>query len=205
MAGYSARPIGRRQFIGLLMGGMLGGAISWPSAAIAATDGAKNYVARIADEVMALANSGQTGNGLRSKFLALLKRYIDLRDVANYALGPYRNKLPAGKKNEFYRAFEIYVAGFFAFYVKDFRGSGLQVISSSTQGKFIVIHSALKPSREQVRWRLTNAGSGFRVNDVNVKGAWVRIAMQGRITRILKGSKGDFEALFEELREADSW
>jgi len=203
MAGYLARPLGRRHFTGLLMASLLAGAVSYP--ALAALDPAEKYVSRIADDVMALANSGQRGNGLRNKFASLLNRYISLRTIANYALGPYQSKLPAGKKNEFYHLVSNYAAALFVFYVQDFRGSGLDIISSTTQGKFIVIHSAIKPGNEQVRWRLTPGGGGFRVSDVNVKGVWLTIAMRDRFNRVLKQSGGNFEALFKELREADSW
>ncbi len=202
MAGRFARPIGRRHFTGLLMASLLAGAFS---PALAALDPAEKYVTRIADDVMALANSGQRGDSLRNRFANLLNRHISLRSIADYALGPYRSKLPAGKKNEFYRLVSNYTAALFVFYVKDFRGSGLDIISSSTQGKFIVIHSAIKPGNEQVRWRLTPGGGGFRVSDVNVKGVWLTIAMRDRFNRVLKQSNGSFEALFKELREADSW
>jgi len=195
----------RRQFGGLLIASLLGG-VAWGwTGAMAAVDPAEKYVNGIADDVMALANSGQGGNGLRNKFAALLNRYINLRGVANYALGPYRSKLPAGKQTEFYRLVSNYAAGLFVFYIEDFRGSGLDIISSSKQGKFIVIHSAIKPGREQVRWRLAPAGGGFKVSDVNVKGVWLTIAMKDRFSRVLKQSNGNFEALFKELREADSW
>ncbi len=197
-----ARPLGRRHFTRLLMASLVAGA-SYP--AVAAVDPAEKYVSGIADDVMRLANSGQGGNGLRNKFAALLNRYINLRSVANYALGPYRSKLPGGKQSEFYRLVSNYAAALFVFYIKDFRGSGLDIISTSKQGKFIVIHSAIKPGNEQVRWRLSSGGGGFRVSDVNVKGVWLTIAMRDRFNRVLKQSNGNFEALFKELREADSW
>ncbi len=204
MSNLLARPVGRRHFTGLLVASLLAGAVSYP--AMAAVDPAEKYVTNIADDVMRLANSGQGGNGLRNKFAALLNRYINLRGVANYALGPYRSKLPAGKQGEFYRLVSNYAAALFVFYIKDFRGSGLDIISTTKSGKFIVIHSAIKPGNEQVRWRLSSGGGGgYRVSDVNVKGVWLTIAMRDRFNRVLKQSNGNFEALFKELREADSW
>ena len=49
------------------------------------------------------------------------------------------------------------------------------------------------------------AGNGFKVSDVNVKGVWLTISMKDRFSKILSKSKGDFNALFSELREAESW
>ena len=59
--------------------------------------------------------------------------------------------------------------------------------------------------REQVKWRLVPSGGGFRVADVNVKGVWMTISMKDRFTKVLNKSKGDFEPLFAELREAETW
>lgn len=204
MAGSLARPLGRRHFTGLLLASALAGPAIWRPAA-AAVSPAEAYVSRIAEEVMALANSGQTGNGLRNRFASLLNRYINLRTIANYALGPYQNKLPAGKKSEFYNLVSNYTAALFVFYVDDFKGSDLDIISTTEQGKFTIIQSAIKGNGEKIRWRLSGGGSGYKVSDVNIKGVWLTIAMKDRFNKVLKRSNGDFEQLFEELREADRW
>ncbi len=203
---YLARRIGRRQFTELLVVSFLGGVA--PVSARAAVNPAETYVSSIADEVMALANSGQQGDGLRNRFASLLNRYINLRVIANYALGTYQSKLPANKRDEFYRLVSNYAAALFVYYVEDFRGSALDIMSTTTQGKFTVIISAIKRKgggREQVRWRLLPAGGGFKVNDVNLKGVWLTISMKDRFSKVLNRSKGDFDKLFAELREAETW
>ncbi len=157
---------------------------------------------------MALANSGQKGNALRARFAELLNRHINLRNIATYALGTYAPKLPAGKKDEFYRLVNNYSAALFVYYVDDFRGTDLEIMSNAKQGKFITILSAIKRrsgGREQVRWRLLPSDGSFRVSDVNLKGIWLTISMKDRFNKVLKQSRGDFEALFAELREAETW
>ena len=198
------RSLGRRQFIGLLLGSVLA---PYGAMARAAVDPAETYVSRIADEVMNLANSGQKGDGLRGRFSSLLSRYISLRNIANYALGTYRSQLPAGKRDEFYRLVNNYAAALFVFYVNDFKGSELDITKTTKQGKFTVILSTIKGkgSSEPVRWRLTAGGGGYRVDDINIKGVWLTIAMKDRFTKVLKRSNGDFNALFAELREANTW
>jgi ABC-type transporter MlaC component len=194
-------PLTRRKAMVLALGSMLLAA----SPAAAATPEA--YVSSIADDVMALANSGQRGPGLKSKFAALMNRYINLKGVADYALGPYNKKMPAAKRSEFYKLVSNYAAALFVYYVDDFRGTKLEIMSSTKQGKFTVIQSAItgKGGREQVRWRLSSAGGGYRVNDVNLKGVWLTISMKDRFNKVLKSSGGDFDALFAELREAERW
>lgn len=196
--------LGRRRFAGLLLGAVL---TPYAALARAAVSPAETYVSRIAGEVMNLANSGQRGDALRNRFASLLNRYINLRAIANYALGTYRSKLPAGKQNEFYRLVNNYAAALFVYYVNDFKGSTLDITSTTKQGSFTVIQSAIKGkgASEPVRWRLTGAGGGYKISDLNIKGVWLTIAMKDRFTKVLKKSKGDFEPLFKELREAENW
>lgn len=181
-------------------------ALGW--SAVPAQASAEDYVQGIAKEFMSLANSGQSGKPLKAKFAALLGRYVNLRQIANYSLGIYLKKLPPARTNEFYDLVNNYAASLFVYYVKDFRGTALDIISTTKQGKFTVIHSAIKlkgGGREQVRWRLSASGGGFRVADVNVKGVWMTISMKDRFTKVLNKSKGDFDELFDELREAETW
>jgi phospholipid transport system substrate-binding protein len=196
------RPLNRRELGGLVLAAFFGMA-----GKATANTPAETYVTGIAEDVMALANTGQKGPALRAKFAALMNRYINLKGIADYALGPYRSKLPAAKRAEFYDLVNNYAAALFVYYVEDFRGNELEIISTTKQGKFTVIQSAIKGKGvpEQVRWRLIPSGGGYRVSDVNLKGVWLTISMKDRFNKVLKSSKGDFGPLFAELREAETW
>jgi phospholipid transport system substrate-binding protein len=192
----------RRELAGLVIAAVLANA----APATAAT--AEDYVNAIAGDVMKLANTGQKGPALKAKFAALMNRYINLKGIADYALGAYSKKIPPARKSEFYDLVSNYAAALFVYYLEDFRGTELEIKSTTQQGKFTVIQSAIKlkgGGREQVRWRLTPATGGFRISDVNLKGVWMTISMKDRFTKVLARSKGDFEPLFEELREAETW
>jgi ABC-type transporter MlaC component len=209
MSDVRTRRFTRRELAGMMLAGIVAATTSYPASARAALTPAEDYVNRIAGDVMQLANSGQQGTRLRDRFTALLERHINLRNIANFALGPYRSKLPNSKKDEFYGLVGNYAAALFVFYVEDFRGSELEIMSTTKQGKFITIHSAIKlqgGGREQVRWRvLQTAGGGLQISDVNVKGVWLTISMKKRFGDVLNKSNGDFEALFAELRAAETW
>lgn len=195
--------LNRRHLAGLVLAAMLGSG----GPALAAK-GAEDYVDTIAREVMSLANNGQRGPALQGRFAALMNRYINLKAIADYALGPYARKIPPARRNEFYRLVNNYAAALFVYYVEDFRGTELEIKSTTKQGKFTVIQSAIKlkgGGSEQVRWRLVPAGGAFRVNDVNLKGVWLTISMKDRFSKVLRSSKGDFDPLFKELREAETW
>ena len=205
MIGTTTRKFSRREFAALLLGTAFAGNVSRAAAAV---DPAEGYVDRIAGEVMSLANSGNKGDALRGKFASVLNRYINLRNIANFALGPYQKKLPPGDRDEFYTLFNNYAAALFVYYVDDFKGSDLEIISTSKQGNYTTIMSAIKQNsggREQVRWRLVPVGDGYKVSDINIKGVWLTIATKKRFSDVLNRSKGDFGALFAELREAETW
>lgn len=205
MVGTTTRRFSRREFAALFLGAALTGGARRAAAAI---NPAEAYVDRIADEVMSLANSGAKGSVLKGKFASVLNRYINLRTIANFALGPYQKKLPPGDRDQFYTLFSNYAAALFVYYVDDFKGSGLDIVSTTKQGNFITIMSAIKQKsggREQIRWRLVPAGGGYKISDINIKGVWLTIATKKRFSDVLNRSKGDFEALYAELREAETW
>ncbi len=96
------RPLNRRAFMRLavLAGTAMSAGVGAPVWATA--NDPQSYVNAIAGEVMDLANAGQKGPELKAKFAAVLNRYINLKAIANYALGPYVKKLPSTRKDEFY-------------------------------------------------------------------------------------------------------
>ncbi len=194
----------RRKFAALLFGLTLASGANPVSAAV---DPAEGYVGKIAEDVMSLANSGASGSDLRSRFISLLNQYVNLRSIANVALGRYRKMLPPGEKDEFYTLFSNYAATLFVNHVNDFKGSNLKIISTSKEDKFITIVSEIEGNGggETVKWRLIAADGGYRISDINVKGVWLTIATKKRFNDVLNRSKGDFGPLLAELREAKTW
>jgi phospholipid transport system substrate-binding protein len=200
MTTNKSRKLSRRDFTVLLLGAF--------SAPALADSGAQGYVGNIADEVMRLANSGASGNALRNRFASLLNRYISLQNIANFALGPYQKQLPAGDKAEFYDLFSNYAAALFVYYVDGFRGNDLKIISDKKEGKYTTIDSAIilkSGGQQKIKWRLVPAGGGYKVSDINIKGVWLTIATKDRFRKVLNGAKGDFDALFAELKSAETW
>lgn len=211
MAGTTRQRLTRREMAGLFVG-LLGFAAVPPARAESNNNedsrGAGAYVNKIAAEVMGLANGGIRGDALRSKFAAILNKYINIRGIASFALGQYQSKLAGAEKEQFYSLFSNYVASLFVAYVADFRGSDLKITSTTLQGNFTTITSAIVSKglgREQVKWRLVSTGGAYRISDVNVKGVWLSIATKKRFGDVLKRSGGDFGPLFAELKKADTW
>jgi ABC-type transporter MlaC component len=166
------------------------------------------FITGVTSEVMRLAGSQLPPKVLRGKFATLLGKHVNMRGIANFALGPFQKQLPASQRDEFYDLVTDYAAALFAWYAKDFQGETVEIVSTSTQGKFTTVQSSIKGKGlggEQVNWRLVANEGGYRVSDVKVKNVWLGIAMKQRFGDVLKKSKGDFGPLFSELREAETW
>jgi phospholipid transport system substrate-binding protein len=196
----------RRNFIF----GLLATASSLTMAKVALADpGAEMYVQKLGGEVVKLANGGKRGDkALQNRFSALLSRYINIPNVANFALGLNKSELPAGDKNMFYGLVANYAAALFVWYVDDFKGDDLKIQGSDEQGKFITVDTGIVGGglgNEKLRWRVIKQGDGYRVSDLNIKGVWLTIAMKKLFTDTLRSSNGDFKALYAKLREAQNW
>jgi phospholipid transport system substrate-binding protein len=194
----------RRRFIIVLTAGSAvhAWAAGIPPAGAAASP--ESYVLAIGNDVIALAKSGARGGSLRSRFVSLLQRHSDIRGIALFSLGTYQKMLPQGERSKYYDLVIRYAAGFFAYYVDDFAGTGFDIKSSKPRGKSIEVESAIRYDGGRsapVRWSVVKTGGGYRVNDVNVRGIWLSLQMQQQFTSVLKRNKGDFEALFKYLRD----
>jgi len=164
----------------------------------------EQFVKEVSRQIISVANSGGGKAAMRKRFTSLLGRYSDVRSVAMLALGTYRGSLPAGKRDEFVRLVAQYIAAFFVYYIDEFRGTSLEIKSSVQQGKATLIDSRIT-NGGPVRWRIAGGGGGYRVQDINVRAIWLSLQLKQRFTSVLKRNKGDFNALFAELKSAQNW
>ena len=198
--------ISRRDFNKLLLGSALTSALATQALA---DDGASIYVKKLGAEVIRLANGGTRGDkALQHRFAALFNRYISIPNVASFALGTAQHDLPPGDKAMFYDLVANYAAALFVWYVEDFKGDSLAITNSAAQGKFTTVDSTIKGGGlggEKLRWRVSGSNGSYRIADLNVKGVWLTISMKKLFADTLKNSKGDFNAIYSKLREAETW
>ena len=198
--------LNRRKFIISLLSAVSALSLAVPAMADA---NAEAYVQKLGEDVINLANGGKRGDkALQRRFAALLSRYINIPNVASFALGLSQKSLPAGDKAMFYDLVANYAAALFVWYVDDFKGQKLKIGGSDEQGKFITVDTGIVGGglgSEKLRWRVVKQGSSYRVSDLNIKGVWLTIAMKKLFSDTLKSSNGDFQVLYAKLREAESW
>ncbi len=198
--------VSRRDFNKLLLGSTITSAFATQALA---DDGASIYVKKLGAEVIRLANGGTRGDkALQHRFAALFNRYISIPNVASFALGTAQHDLPPGDKAMFYDLVANYAAALFVWYVEDFKGDSLAITNSAAQGKFTTVDSTIKGGGlggEKLRWRVSGSNGSYRIADLNVKGVWLTISMKKLFADTLKNSKGDFNAIYSKLREAETW
>lgn len=199
------RLFSRRRVIGIV-----GGAALFPvvgtTAALAATP--ETYIKGIGANVLELANSSSRGKALRAKFASLLSRYVNLRNIAGSALGVYRPKLPAGDKEKFNSLVTTYAAALFVYYVDRFQGTDIEIDNVAVSGNVTIVKSHIVKGGmggEQVTWYLSKSGGGYQVVDLAILGVRLSVAMRDAFGRELKKSKGNFNALYDFLAEAETW
>lgn len=162
----------------------------------------EKHVAAVANNVIALANSGHRGVTLRNQVATLLVRYSDVNGIAQFALGKYRRQMPAAVRKRYNHAVLYYLAGLFSRYADDFVGSGVQIRSSRKTGRFILVDSSLnlaKGGNTKLRWRVRAKGNYRKIADINFRGIWLSIRLREEIVRVLARYDGDFDALIGHL------
>ena len=190
--------ITRRTFSAVVAGAML--AFSSTVSIAATLTAQERHVSTLTKNVMDLAHSGKRGTALQNCVARMLNRHSSISSVARFALGPYRAKLPASRKSEYYKLVQKYVASLFAQYVNDFAGTGVDIEKSRRSGKFVIVDSRIRSAGTKLQWRVYSKGNSHRITDVNFRGIWLSIRMRDQFVSVLKSNNGDFDALMNYLR-----
>lgn len=167
--------------------------ISLSSGLSPASASPETFVRTISQQVLAAAKTNNT-----SKFRALLRQHADIRGIANFALGKYKSKIPAGQRSTYYKLAENDMVKFFGEYSSSLSGNSVTVGRVSKSGSLILVDTKIDGIGTAVSWRLVQAG-GYKVRDVQVLGIWLGHLMRSTYASILRRS--GYKALFTYLRE----
>ncbi len=185
---------------GLVLGAAvaaMAGLVRTPAAM--AGSAAESFVERVGAGVLNAANAGSV-----SAFRSLLRQNADISSIALFSLGPYRRKLPASRRSEYYRLVEDYISGVFAAHAKSLQGQGLKASGSRDASDSVIVTSNFKAASGRnvpVIWRLVKRGGGYKVFDVNVEGIWLATTQKTNFISVLKQHNGDFNALLAYLKQ----
>jgi ABC-type transporter MlaC component len=140
------------------------------------------------------AFSAAARSGSASAFTSAASRFADLRGLALFALGSYRSDLSAGQEGRYVSLARGFIGRFMADNASSLAGSdGLTITSCS--GNTV---SAKTAGGSTVIFRLSGGG---RIQDVNVAGIWVGIALRDKFTGVIRSHGGDVNALMAYLQQ----
>jgi phospholipid transport system substrate-binding protein len=195
-APMSHQPLPRRAFVTfsasamLLLSAATGGSAKTP---------AENFVETVGNRVLAAARAGSV-----SQFRSLLQANAAISTIAIFSLGPYRKKLPAARKREYYNLVAKNISRVFAAHSKKLAARKLTITSSRTKGRSTIVKTRVTYSSgktSNVTWRLVNRGGSYKIFDVNVQGIWLANTQKTDFTSLLRRNNGNIDALFSYLRK----
>jgi len=160
---------------------------------------AESFVLQVGKSIMAAARARSVG-----RFRTVLQSKGAISTIAIFSLGPYRKKLPASRKREYYSLVAGHISKVFAKHANKLAGQSISIVSSRQKGKSVIVKSKVKyPSGKQsnVTWRLVKRGGNYKIFDVNVQGIWLANTQKTDFTSVLRRSKGDINALFAYLKK----
>lgn len=150
------------------------------------------FVTSLSAQVLAAAKTNNT-----AQFRQLLRAHADVRGIADFALGRFKNKLPNNQRARYYQLAENDIVRFFGDYSGSLQGSGVDVKRVVNSGSFIRVDTTITGSNSSVIWKLVQHG-GYKVRDVQVAGIWLANLMRSNYSSILRRS--GYKALFAHMQ-----
>lgn len=172
-----------------------------------ASTAAERYIASLGKSILVVAAGGGSRAQMSSKFRVIMARHAAIPAIGIFSLGKYKSKLPGGRRAEYFKLIEKFVAGLFVKYAKEFAGNRIEVTGSKARSaKDIIVSSKVYfaggKAPLNVQWRLLKSGGGYKIFDVRVLGIWLAIQQRSEFVSVIKRNNGDVNALLKFLRNS---
>lgn len=171
---------------------------------------AKSYVNRVANSVTrTVASTSQGTRAREARFTRIFHSNMDIRRLGKFALGRYARQIPASKNGTYLNLLEQLVIKVFFGRLKNYHGEKYVVFDTASGcrakggrgSEFIVSGQIVSSSgRPMVKIDWWLVGGGSRVFDIAVQGVWLAQQQRSAFNAVLSQNKGDFDALFANLR-----
>lgn len=129
----------------------------------------------------------------------VVDRYGDVRGMALYALGPYRNRLTKAKEAEYFALTRTFIGQFLAKYSRQFEANSFTIQSCTGKPSALTVVLRLSTG-SKVILRLAKGARGYYARDMNIASIWLASQMKASFTDVLARNKGAISALFAFLR-----
>jgi phospholipid transport system substrate-binding protein len=179
-----------------------------PAASAQAASPAEAFVQSNINEGFAILNNDSLSRDEKNaQFRTFLLSLTDLNYIADYTLGPAKNKVSPADLAEFEQAFREYAVALYESEFDKYSGQTLRVIGSAPRGdnEWIVrtqlVDPNARPNRQpiEVDFRVFGKPGSFVVGDVTVLGVDLAIAAQGQFEDFLLQHNDDVKALTADI------
>lgn len=165
--------------------------------ALAADSAALTYMRKVAKDMFSAHRQGTV-----AAFKRAILRHADVPTIADYSLGQYKSKMPAGQKQAYYTGTVNFMARYFADQSREYTVSKYEIGQTDEDGKDVSVQTKVFLMSGQsytVVWRLGKKGSGFKVEDAKVLGFSLIYLQRGIFTSFLSKRSGDVAQLVAAL------
>ena len=177
---------------------MTGLAACFASPAWAAEHPSLAYMRKVAKDMLNAHRQGTVAS-----FKSAIARHADVAGIADYSLGQYRSKLPAGKKQAYYAGVVTFMSRYFADQSRDYPIAkyeiGAATVSSNEEIEINSKVFLLSGQTYTVNWRVGWRGGRYKVLDVKVLGFSLVYLQRGIFTSFVSKRKGNVGELVTAL------
>ena len=144
----------------------------------------------------------------RAQFEGFFLGLTDMKRIAAFTLGRYRNGMPQPDQDAFAGAFQNYAVAVYQSYFAKYAGQTLTVVNSQERapGDFIITTQMVSPADRsgqplEVDFRVRTDGPKPVVVDMSVAGIWLAIEERDQFTSFLGQNNADIKLLIRHLND----
>ncbi len=142
----------------------------------------------------------QRDTALRAQF----QNYFDGDASAEFALGRYRAVATPQQQMEFLRLYAEYTVRTYGAQLSRIGSAPFRVLGGRSYGRQAVVTSEISRSngdRIELVWSLINRHGNFKINDLSIGGASMRVTQREDFARWIQNNGGRFDALLAVMRQ----
>ena len=167
----------------------------------------KQFISEIVDEAKKILVETNTKEFKTQKLSEIALKTVDIKGVAYYTLGGYREKLTDEQMKEYLSLFEKYFLKTFSSRLTDYSDPKIDVLSAEVKNsKYTIVKSLLlgtdKKPEVNIEWRVyTKNPDKPLIRDLIIEGLSMARAEKEQFASVIESNDGDITKLFDTLRE----
>jgi len=171
------------------------------------SDGARKFIAELADEAIAkLTVKGLPQDEREKRFRALVHKHIDFETIAHWVIGrQYWSRADEKQQKAYLSLYEDLMVATYANRFGDYAGETLVIKTAKTidEKEALVMSSLKRPQADKpvnIDWRVRERNSSFTIVDIMIEGLSMAQTQRAEFTSFLRNHDGDVDALLKDIK-----